>query len=362
MVNWLNTSSILAFALVLVSSCSSSSKEEKSILNTKDNSFSTQVSIQEIQGYTQGSTFQIKTSDDSLLLSTYEIESLFTGFDAELSGYMEESLISKVNASSKGMKIPENAYFTHCFNKSLEVFKTTNGAFDPSVFPMVKAWGFFKDSNLVLSQQEVDSCLQFISFEPNKLYRFTGDSLLKKDTRFCFDFNAIAQGYSVDVVADFLDAKGQTNYFIEIGGELKTKGVNNEGKPWFIGIDVPLENNDGLNKRSLENAIAVDNKALATSGNYRKYYVVDGRKYSHTIDPKTGYSVKHNLLSATVMADDCASADAYATAFMVMGKDATMEFVANHPELNLEVYLLFQNEEGLLERAYTSGIASCLQY
>lgn len=362
MVNWLNISSGVLFALVF-SACSSSNseivKEEESELS---NSFSSQISKQEIQGFTQGSTFVIKTSDDSLLLSTYEIESLLTGFDAELSGYMEESLISKVNASPQGMEIPKNAYFTNCFKKSQEVFKLTNGAFDPSVFPMVKAWGFFKDSTKVLSQQEVDSCLQFISFEPNKLYAWRADSLVKLDQRFCFDFNAIAQGYSVDVVAEFLDAKGQENYFIEIGGELRTKGVNNEGKAWVVGIDVPKEANDGLGTRELENTVAVSNKALATSGNYRKFYVVDGRKYSHTIDPTTGYSVKHNLLSATVMADDCASADAYATAFMVMGKDAAMDFVANHPELGLEVYLLFQNEEGLLERAFTQGMSQLLEY
>ncbi|MDX1447249.1 MAG: FAD:protein FMN transferase, partial [Lishizhenia sp.] len=334
---------------MLASACSTPEvKEGDQDQQFEDNSFSTQINKQEIQGYTQGSTFQIKTSDDSLLLSTYEIESIFTGFDAELSGYLEASLISKVNASPAGMRIPENAYFTPCFNKSIEIYKTTNGAFDPSVFPMVKAWGFFKDSNLVLSQKEVDSCLQFISFQPNHLYSFRADSIIKNDPRFCFDFNAIAQGYSVDVVAEFLDEKGQENYFIEIGGELRTKGVNKEGKPWVIGIDVPSDTNDGLNQRSLENAISVENKALATSGNYRKYFVVDGRKYSHTIDPKTGYSVKHNLLSATVMADDCATADAYATAFMVMGKEATLEFVSSHPELNLEVYLLFQNEEGLL--------------
>lgn len=363
MVNWKNTIRLIC-SIAIISACNNSdSKKNKEIESSAENdgAFSSLVNKREIQGYTQGSTFVVKTSDDSLLTSTYELESLFTGFDAELSGYMNESLISKVNESKDGVNLPNNTYFSNCFQRSMEIFDLTNGAFDPSVFPLVKAWGFFKDSTLMLTQHQVDSCLQFISFENGKNFIFSKDSLVKKDKRFEFDFNAIAQGLSVDVVAKYLDNKGQKNYFIEIGGEVYAKGINPEGNAWVVGIDNPEESNTGMGNRSLENTVSLKNKALATSGNYRKFYVMDGRKFSHTIDPKTGYSVKHNLLSATVLANDCASADAFATSFMVMGKDSTLNFITHHPELELEVYLLFENEEGRIERAYTSGMTTLIQ-
>lgn len=350
---------IISIAL-FISACGSSneqsSAEELQEDYTDKTSFAWRISNQEIQGNTQGSTFMLKTSDDSLLTSVLEIESLLLGFDAELSGYLDNSLLSRINQSEHSFEVPKNSYFDTCYALSLEVFKMTSGAFDPSVFPLVKAWGFFKDSAIVLSQDQVDSCLQFISFEPNKNHSYHQNTYQKKNASFLIDFNAIAQGYSVDIVADFLEKKGQQNYLIEIGGEVRAKGKNKEGTPWSLGIDEPKEMNSGFGKRRLENVLNLTSGGLATSGNYRKFHIVNGKKYSHTLDPKTGYSVTHNLLSATVWAEKCALADAYATAFMVMGKDKTLAFLSEHPELKLEVYLLFENEEGRMERAYTDGM------
>ncbi len=158
-----------------------------------------------------------------------------------------------------------------------------------------------------------------------------------------FDSNAIAQGQSVDVVADFLKQRGIVNYMVEIGGEVKAEGKNAKSKLWRIGVDKPIDDPDATN-RELKAVIALENKALATSGNYRKFYIRDGVKYSHTIDPKTGYPVNHSLLSVTVVASDCTSADGYATAFMVMGFDKTVKFLASHPELT--AYLIADDSEG----------------
>ena len=202
---------------------------------------------------------------------------------------------------------------------------------------------------------------EFVSFEKGKFYDITFDAntidLEKKATNFKIDFNAIAQGLSVDVVDEFLAEKGYTNYYIEIGGELIVRGHNREGENWRIGVDVPKEK---LTTRELENVISLTEKAVATSGNYRKFYEVDGKKYAHTLNPKTGFPVQHSLLSATVVANDAATADAYATVFMVMGVDQTLEFIKKNPDLNLEVYLLYAGENGNILREMSTGFSQYL--
>ena len=161
---------------------------------------------------------------------------------------------------------------------------------------------------------------------------------------------------AVDVLAELIESKGGENYFVEIGGELKVKGKNKDGVFWRIGIDKPIEHSD-QNNRELQEIIEVNNKSVATSGSYRKFYIKNGEKYSHTLDPKTGYPVKHNLLSATVVADDCALADALATTFMVLGLDDSKEFLKTHDSLNVDAYLIFTNDKDRLETFYTKGFA-----
>lgn len=306
-----------------------------------------------ILGETQGTTFVVKTSEDSLLVSASEVDSILKTFDKELSGYDSLSILSQLNAAKDTFKLPKNNYFTHCFDMSYSIFLKTDGVFDPSIFPLVREWGFFKYVHNPPSKSTIDSVLSFVSFSNGLHYEYKHPYFLKKDNRFQVDFNAIAQGYAVDVLAEFLLEKGQQHFYIEIGGEIVTRGFNNEEMPWVIGVDYPNEENTGTSShRPLENYIALSGKGLATSGSYRKFYEVDGKRYSHTLDPKTGYPVQHSLLSATVVADNAAQADGYATAFMVMGVKNTMLFLEQHPELNLGVYLLFENESGRIERVF----------
>jgi thiamine biosynthesis lipoprotein len=312
----------------------------------------------EFTGETQGTTYRIIVAEESVNFEQREIDSLLRVFDLSLSTYVSESVISSLNAAtSKQLRVDSSGFFKRCYLQSEQVFTSSQGAFDPSVYPLVEGWGFMRNVETPLSKEKVDSILRFVSFEKDKFHSvsFSGDSIFfeKSDPRFKLDFNAIAQGLSVDVLADFLTSRGHANFYVEIGGELLVKGLNREGLPWKIGIDVPKENTDD-EVRQLENVISVSGKAIATSGNYRKYYELDGKKYAHTLDPKTGYPVKHSLLSATVITDECAFADAYATVFMVMGLEKTKSFLKDHPELKLDVYLLY-DDKGSIARFVSPG-------
>ncbi|MCH7859882.1 MAG: FAD:protein FMN transferase [Candidatus Marinimicrobia bacterium] len=227
----------------------------------------------------------------------------------------------------------------------------TDGAFDPTVAPLVNAWGFgFTEGASDVDSAMIDSILNYVNY---KLVRLENHKIAKDKPGVMLDFNAIAQGYTVDVLADFLESKGIDNYLIELGGELKARGKNQDEKWWKIGIDKPVEN---INEREIEAVIELKNKALATSGSYRKFYVKDGIKYSHTIDPKTGYPVNHSLLSATVLANDCMTADAYATAFMVIGIEKANAFLKENKDLDLDVYFIYSTEEGLWKTYYSKDL------
>jgi FAD:protein FMN transferase len=358
------TISLLVIFSVLLTACSVSEADQQEIISEPqlENELNAWlVNAQVMQGSTQGTTFTIKTSDAQLLVTPKEIAQLFSEFDQELSGYIDSSLLSVFNTSSDSIFIDDTRFFKTCYLLSQTVFTASNGAFDPTVFPLVKAWGFFKDMTNPPSRTKIDSLLQFVGFEEGKLHTYRNGYIVKKDPRFSLDFNAIAQGYSVDVVAQLLKVKGHQNFFIEIGGEIYVEGVNFEGNKWVIGIDAPEDDNTGASgTRNLENYISLSGKGLATSGNYRKFYEKDGERFSHTLNPFSGRPVQHKLLSATVIADNTGLADGYATAFMVMGTDATLKFVQEHPELNLEVYLLFENESGRIERAYSQGMKTYL--
>ena len=288
-------------------------------------------------GFTQGTTYTITYESINSIDYQDEIDYLLAEFDTSLSTYNSSSLITKINNNESNKT---DYYLNVVLQKAEEVYKSTNGAFDITVAPLVNAWGFGFKNKEEMTNAKVDSILDFIGFDKISIR----DSLIiKQDPRVMLDMNAIAQGYSVDVVADFLEKKGIINYLVEIGGEVKTKGVNKKGKAWKIGIDKPFDNNF-VPGENLQAIIKLTNKSLATSGNYRKFYELDGVKYSHTIDPKSGYSVNHSLLSATVIANDCITADAYATAFMVMGLEKSYELVMKLPDL--EAYFIFSDENG----------------
>ena len=320
----------------------------------------------EIHGETQGTTYTIIFSDGNPEIEKSQIDSIFHAFDLSLSTYVDSSVISQLNNCEKSITIKdESSYLKDCYEQSQEIYALSDGAFDPSVFPLVKGWGFMNNMETPLSQSEVDSILTFVSFDEGKHHSIlfskndkTEISYTKNHPNFKLDFNAIAQGLSVDVIDKYLSEQGCENYYVEIGGEIIVRGVNAEGDKWRIGVDTPVEN---LNTRELENIIHVSNKGIATSGNYRKFYVHDGIKYAHTLNPKTGFPAQRSLLSATVVADECSKADAYATAFMVMGMEEAMEFVESHPQEKLEIYLLYSDKDGNIQRKMSKGFEKYLK-
>jgi FAD:protein FMN transferase len=290
-------------------------------------------------GFAQGSTYSIvydnrKNLDPGELRQ--KVEKILNDFDKSLSLYNDSSILSKINRNEDA--VPDS-FFTEVFRKSAIVSEMTEGAFDITVGPLVKAWGFGPDAHKSFTEAKRDSLMKLVGM--SKVSLING-RLIKSDPHVSLDFNAIAQGYSVDVICRFFDSLGIKNYLVEIGGEVRAKG-RKAGNLWRIGIDKPVDNNITPGQ-TLQAIIKITDKALATSGNYRKFYIEDGVKYSHEIDPKTGYPVKNNLLSASIIADDCTTADGVATACMVFGTEKTIEFLGTHPEL--EAYLVYSDNSG----------------
>ncbi|MBT4398634.1 MAG: FAD:protein FMN transferase [Bacteroidetes bacterium] len=271
-------------------------------------------------------------------------------FNKSLSNYDPESVISRFNQNDT--KVRADGYFTACFRRAMEISMETDGAFDMTVAPLVNAYGFgFTDRDSIYPGL-IDSLLEFVGF--NKV-RLEKKRLIKDDQRITLDASAIAKGFGVDVVSNFLESKGVKNYLVEIGGELRCTGDSPRGTAWRVGVDKPIEN---LIEREIEAVVSLSNQSMATSGNYRQFYEQGNVKYSHTIDPSDGSPVRHSLLSATVLAPDCMTADAYATAFMVMGLDEARLLVNKHHEL--EAYLIYSGDQGELLSWSSSGMKSKL--
>ena len=301
-------------------------------------------------GYAQGSTYSMvfenrKNSNPQDLKE--KVEKILADFDMSLSVYKDSSIISKINRNED---VPLDKYFTEVFAKSALISEMTDGAFDITVGPLVKAWGFGPDAHKNFKLSKLDSLLNLVGMSKVSI---VNGRLVKNNPAMYIDVNAIAQGYSVDVMCSFFDSLGIKNYLIEIGGEVRAKGTK-AGALWRIGIDKPDDNNMSPGE-TLEAIIKISDKALATSGNYRKFYIEDGVKYSHEIDPKTGYPAKNTLLSVSILADDCAMADGIATACMVMGKNKTIEFLGNHPEF--EAYLVYSDAGGNYKTWMSSKLA-----
>jgi thiamine biosynthesis lipoprotein len=310
------------------------------------------LNYKKISGNTQGTTYNITYQDRPGRDLQPKIELLLSKFDLSLSTYEPESIISRINRNEENIRL--DRYFKTVFNKSEEVYHVTDGAFDITIAPIVNAWGFGPEAAIKVDSAKIDSLINYVGMHKITLI---GGRLSKKDPRVKLDVNAIAQGYSVDVVSEFLEKKGITNYLVEIGGELFGKGLNPKGMPWKVGVDKPFDNNFEPGAK-LQAIIEISDKALATSGNYRKFYEADGEKYVHSIDPKTGYPVKSRLLSTTVLANDCMTADAFATAFMVMGLEESIMFLSNHKEL--DAYLVYSDNEGNYKTFMTPGLKDML--
>ncbi|MEZ4853559.1 FAD:protein FMN transferase [Flavobacterium sp.] len=304
-----------------------------------------------IFGEAQGSTYNIKYIAEQKLVKKQQIDSLLTAFDNSLSTYQSNSLISKINAGDSTVVIDN--WFEETFKISNKIYLETNGLFDPTIGVLVNAYGFGPNhQHQNLSQKQIDSLLTFVGF--NKVKLNANKTISKKHAETYFDFNAIAQGYSVDVVVQFLKAKGINNAIVEIGGELFALGKNTiKNKNWIVGIDDPLQNSK--QERKLIHTVKLENLSLATSGNYRKVIIdsITGKKFVHTINPKTGKPQKSNILSVSVLAPKCVLADGYATAFMVMNLDEGKIFAKQHSELS--VLILYVDENNNLQTFTTKN-------
>ena len=302
-------------------------------------------------GETQGTYYVVTYYDDINRNFQEEIELLLKDFDLVASMWVENSIISKVNRNEAEVEVGE--IFSTLFEMSKDVNIKSGGAFDPTIGPLVNAWGFGFTDRMKVDQHVVDSLLPFIGFDKVSLEEF---KIVKSDPHIQFDFNAIAQGYSVDLIGSLLEEKGIKDYLIDVGGEVLGKGKKPNDKLWKLGIQKPIDNAEY--GEGLQAIIHLKDKAMATSGNYRKYYEEDGIRYSHTIDPKTGYPVQHSLLSVSVLADDCAAADAWATAFMVLGLENSKGLL-NRIQ-GLEAYFIYSGQSGELQTYYTNGFQKIL--
>lgn len=266
-----------------------------------------------------------------------EINEKFQEYTMIFSSYEEESTISKVNKNDNVKLEPE---FIACFERAMEISEITNGAFDITAGSLINAWGFGFDEKRKMTPGIVDSLKQFTGY---KKIHINNNAIQKDIAEIQIDMNAISKGFTSDLIANFLKEKKCENYMVEIGGEVVAKGKNEKRKTWTIGISKPDESLL-VSSNELQAIIQLPDLAMATSGNYRNFYVEDGVKYAHTIDPKSGYPVQHSLLSATVLADDCMTADAFATAFMVLGMDLGVEIARQVGEI--EIYFIYADDNG----------------
>ncbi|GAA4404223.1 FAD:protein FMN transferase [Nibrella viscosa] len=303
-------------------------------------------SYTELEGQAQGTTFRIVYLDPQGRDFSQSVDSLFRLIDRSMSLWDSTSTISRLNRNEPGVKA--DAHFGTVYEQAYSVSQATDGLFDVTVGPLVKAWGFSVKKGLPPpTARQIDSLRRLIGYQKVKL---NGEVLTKADPRMQLDFNALAQGYTVDVVAEFLQKRGIRNYLVEIGGEVRTLGTNERRERWQVGIDKPLDT--PTEGRPLQTVIPLSGKSLATSGSYRKFVVRDGKKYSHAIDPKTGYPITHNLLSVSVVADDCITADAYATAFLVMGLEKAIPLAMAK---GMELYGVYADSTGAFRVQTTPG-------
>lgn len=279
-----------------------------------------------------GTAYKIVYQHDKDL--SKEIREELMKVDYSLSPFNDKSVITAVN---QNRDVVLDTLFLDVFTKSMEISRETDGAFDITVAPLVNAWGFGFKNETRPTPRQVDSLLQIVGY---KKVRLEDNKIIKQDRRMMLDCSAIAKGYGVDVVARYLRSLGIRNFMVEIGGEVVTSGVNPQRLPWRVGVVKPSEDSLNVNNE-LQTILNVTDKAMATSGNYRNFYYKNGKRFAHTIDPKTGSPVQHSLLSATVLADECAVADAYATSFMVMGLERAKKLLERHPELM--VYLIYDD-------------------
>lgn len=297
-----------------------------------------------------GTFYNITYSSDADLHE--EIKKSLMQVDNSLSPFNKQSIITAIN---NNIDTQPDSMFIHVFTLAQDISSKTGGAFDITVAPLVNAWGFGFKKGITPDSTTIDSLRQYIGYNTVAL---CDGKIIKQHPETMLDCSAIAKGYGCDAVAATLEANGVENYMVEIGGEVVTKGKNSKGGLWTIGISKPTDNPTTASNE-LHQIIGITGKSMATSGNYRNYREENGRKIAHTIDPRTGYPVQHTLLSATVIADDCATADAHATAFMVMGLDKAMEYC--NTDKSIDGYFIYSTQTGVLKTQMTEGFRKYLK-
>ena len=323
-----------------------------------------------LQGKCMGTTYNVKFETDKNIDFKKEIDDLLWEIETEVSTYIDTSVISKINYSDKDFELDGDVYstslkgsndqhFRYNYGIAKLIYNRTEGAFDPTVMPLVNYWGFGPIGNkkrTSVDSAKVAGLLPLVGFEDFEIRNSGGKYFLKKKNgKSSLDFSALAKGYGVDQVGKLLSKKGVENYFVEIGGEIKVQGNNPEGNAWRVGVNTPKENAPVSDYQEI---LHLKNKALATSGNYRNFYEIDGVKYAHTINPQTGFPELNRLLSASVVADNCITADAYATAFMVLGLEKAFTLAESIDRV--EAYLIFSDEKGEMKSKYTKGFSEFL--
>ncbi|MFK7806357.1 MAG: FAD:protein FMN transferase [Saprospiraceae bacterium] len=339
---------LMSFVIVLLSTACR--QESKPVVVEKP----TTKKYQKLAGKTMGTTWHITYAGDDNQKHKRAIDSLMIRLNDEVSTYIPTAIISKFNQSEKGVQLDtkEHAHFLKNYKAALKIYEDTKGQFDPTVMPLVNYWGFGytgREKIKEADKQKVKALLNFVGMENVNL---NDDNFLSKThPESQIDFSALAKGYGVDLISLYFENENTSDYYVEIGGEVRAKGKNPTGQLWTVGISRP-EIESAPNDFYM--IMQVDNSALATSGNYRNVYTVDGVHYFHTIDPVTGFPKRDRLLSASVVAKDCMTADAYATALMVMGLEKAMDFVKGEEEIL--VCLIYSDEKGGMERFCSEGL------
>jgi thiamine biosynthesis lipoprotein len=304
-----------------------------------------------IEGKTMGTSYHITYFDGDGRNFKTQVDSLLVLVNKSISTWDSTSEISRFNRAQRSVKF-ELPYFLPPLQVSRKIVSISHGAYDPTVMPLVNAWGFGPKKIEKPDTVEVEKVRAYVGFE--KL-SFNQDSVWKNDPRVQLDFSGIGQGYGADVIADFLKSRGIMNALVEVGGEGMAIGKNLQtDKPWVLGLVNPLQPETFIGYINLEN------KSFSTSGNYFNYKIVDGRRYSHTIDPTTGYPTNKAILSASVFSDDCTTADAWATAIMSMGHEKAIELLKSQPTVG--VCLIFSTESGGVERFVSENVAAFISF
>ena len=298
-----------------------------------------------LQGLAQGSYYAVTYYDEQNRNFQREIDSIFHAVDMSVNLWVDSSIISKVNRNEE---VALDSIFIDNFNIAQKAARLSDGYFDPTISPIVAAWGFSYKSGDSLTPQLIDSLRQLVDY---RNIRIENGKVVKESPAMTLDFNAIAQGYTSDLIARFLESRGVKIFLVDTGGEIMARGEKPDGKPWIVGIEKPAENMDS--ERIVQTRIALRDKGLVTSGSTRKYVERNGKRYSHCINPKTGYPVEHQLLSVTVMAENSVWADALASICMVMGKERSLPLIQGMN--GVEAYYIFVNDKNELETFATEG-------